>query len=105
MNDLATKRRPLNLAGRWAIFCAHWRLISIVSAIDYPDTLTRREQQIAGMLAVGYRNSEIADELQISIKTVDTHRGHVLQKLNLRGNVELVWYLIGLAGSAVSPSL
>lgn len=51
--------------------------------------LSPREREVAGMLAVGATNHEIADKLDISIKTVDTHRGHVLKKLKLRNNVEL----------------
>lgn len=51
--------------------------------------LSEREQQVAGALSLGLTNREIAKELGISIKTVDTHRGHVLKKLGLRGNVAL----------------
>jgi DNA-binding NarL/FixJ family response regulator len=43
--------------------------------------LTAREQQVMEMLARGLTNREIAEHLEISIKTVDTHRGHVLKKL------------------------
>lgn len=58
------------------------------AAVPFP-TLTPRERVIATRLAQGARNAEIADELEISVKTVDTHRAHVLKKLGLRGNVEL----------------
>lgn len=51
--------------------------------------LTPRERQVAQALAVGYSNREIAGKLDISIKTVDTHRGHVLDKLRVRNNTEL----------------
>lgn len=51
--------------------------------------LTARERQIALMLAIGKNNHEIAAALLISTKTVDTHRGHILKKLNVRNNVEL----------------
>ncbi len=60
-----------------------------VSAPSPFPALTSRERQIASMLAVGFVNREIADNLDISIKTVDTHRGHILKKLGLRNNVEL----------------
>lgn len=52
-------------------------------------TLTAREREVAHRLSVGRRNSEIAAELDISVKTVDTHRAHVLKKLLVRNNVEL----------------
>lgn len=53
------------------------------------DQLTARERQVAELLARGQRNSEVAEALSISSKTVDTHRGHVLKKLGLRNNSEL----------------
>ncbi len=56
--------------------------------------LTTREQQVMEMLARGLTNREIAEQLQISIKTVDTHRGHVLKKLNLRNNSELTRFAV-----------
>lgn len=52
-------------------------------------TLTEREMQVAKLLALGKTSHEVADELGISVKTVDTHRGHLLEKLALRNNVEL----------------
>ena len=56
--------------------------------------LTARELQVMEMLARGLTNREIAEHLQISIKTVDTHRGHVLKKLNLRNNSELTRFAV-----------
>jgi two-component system, NarL family, invasion response regulator UvrY len=56
--------------------------------------LTAREQQVMEMLARGMTNREIAEHLSISIKTVDTHRGHVLKKLGLRNNSELTRFAV-----------
>jgi DNA-binding NarL/FixJ family response regulator len=56
--------------------------------------LTAREQQVMEMLGRGLTNREIAEHLQISIKTVDTHRGHVLKKLGLRNNSELTRFAV-----------
>jgi len=56
--------------------------------------LTAREQQVMEMLARGMTNREIAEHLEISIKTVDTHRGHVLKKLSLRNNSELTRFAV-----------
>jgi DNA-binding NarL/FixJ family response regulator len=56
--------------------------------------LTAREQQVMEMLARGMTNREIAEHLEISIKTVDTHRGHVLKKLGLRNNSELTRFAV-----------
>ncbi|HUJ63240.1 MAG TPA: response regulator transcription factor [Kofleriaceae bacterium] len=56
--------------------------------------LTARELQVMEMLARGMTNREIADHLDIAIKTVDTHRGHVLKKLGLRNNAELARFAV-----------
>lgn len=51
--------------------------------------LSNREHVVAEYLVEGWTNREIAHDLGISIKTVDTHRGHILKKLGVRNNVEL----------------
>lgn len=52
--------------------------------------LSPREQEVALELVNGRTNHEIAKRLRISVKTVVTHRHHVLSKLGLRNNVDLV---------------
>lgn len=54
--------------------------------------LTQREREVLRLIADGYTNQEIADQLIISVKTVETHRAHVLEKLGLRTRAELVRY-------------
>ncbi len=56
--------------------------------------LSSRELQVLERLAQGWTNREIADYLHISIKTVDTHRGHVLKKLRLRNNSDLTRFAV-----------
>jgi DNA-binding CsgD family transcriptional regulator len=51
--------------------------------------LTEREEAVAKLLCAGLANHEIADEVGISVKTVDTHRHHVLIKLGLKNNASL----------------
>lgn len=46
------------------------------------------------LLAEGYNHHEIADKLEVSIKTVDTHRQNLLHKLGLRNNSDLTRYAI-----------
>lgn len=58
------------------------------------DLLSKREFQVMGYLAAGMTNREIADLLNISVKTVDTHRGHVLKKLKLRNNSDITRFAI-----------
>jgi DNA-binding NarL/FixJ family response regulator len=56
--------------------------------------LSQREFQVMGYLASGMTNREIAQMLAISVKTVDTHRGHVLKKLKLRNNSDITRFAI-----------
>jgi DNA-binding NarL/FixJ family response regulator len=57
-------------------------------------TLTRRERSVAQLIAEGHTNKEIAHLLNISIKTVETHRATVMRKLNLCSSADLVRYAI-----------
>jgi DNA-binding NarL/FixJ family response regulator len=56
------------------------------------EVLSDREYQVFLMIASGKRVSEIADELCLSVKTVSTHRAHVLKKINMKNNSELTHY-------------
>ncbi len=58
------------------------------------DGLTEREREILTLIAQGHSNQHIAEKLYISIKTVQTHRAHVLEKLGLHDRTELVRYAI-----------
>jgi DNA-binding NarL/FixJ family response regulator len=57
-------------------------------------SLTDRERQIVQLLAEGKTNKEIAEMLKITVKTVETHRANIMQKLNLHSIGELVRYAI-----------
>jgi DNA-binding NarL/FixJ family response regulator len=59
-----------------------------------PDGLTAREVEVLKMIAQEYSNGEIAEKLFISIRTVDTHRRNLLEKLNLKNTAGLVKYAI-----------
>ena len=67
-------------------------------AIDATKTsfgvLTARERQIVQLLAEGKSNKEAADVLGISVKTVETHRSHIMTKLNLHSMSDLVRYAV-----------
>lgn len=58
------------------------------------DGLTTREKEILTLIAQGSSNQQIAEKLFISIKTVQTHRAHILEKLGLHDRTELVRYAI-----------
>ena len=61
---------------------------------DSYDLLTDREREILQMVAEGKSNKEVAGLLNISTTTVETHRGHILQKLGLHSVPELILYAV-----------
>jgi len=56
--------------------------------------LTKREHEILELVAEGKSNKEVGESLFISVKTVETHKTHILEKLGLRNTAELVKYAI-----------
>ena len=60
--------------------------------IELHDDLTARERDILGLLAKGYENQRIADELFISLKTVKTHVSNILSKLEVSDRTQAVVY-------------
>jgi DNA-binding NarL/FixJ family response regulator len=56
--------------------------------------LTKRESEILQLVAEGIGNKEIGERLFISVKTVETHKTHILDKLGLKNNTELIKYAI-----------
>jgi two-component system response regulator NreC len=61
---------------------------------DSYDLLSPREREILQLVAEGKSSKEIANLLNLSVYTVETHRAHVMQKLNLRGIPELILYAV-----------
>jgi DNA-binding NarL/FixJ family response regulator len=64
--------------------------------------LSERERDIVHLLALGYTNQEIGKKLFISVRTVDTHRAHVMRKLRLDTRAELVMF--ALANGVIGPN-
>ena len=58
------------------------------------DPLSDREREVLRLLALGHTNQEIAQELYISVRTAETHRAHIMQKLGLSSRAELVRYAL-----------
>lgn len=58
------------------------------------DPLSEREREVLRLLARGFTNQEIAQQLFISVRTAETHRSHVMQKLRLGSRAELVSYAL-----------
>jgi two-component system response regulator NreC len=59
-----------------------------------PDGLSEREVEVLRMIALGHTNAEIAQQLYLSVRTVETHRAHIQQKLGLGSRSELVRYAL-----------
>jgi two-component system response regulator NreC len=58
------------------------------------DDLTERERQILRLIALGYTNQEIGGQLFLSVRTIEAHRRHILDKLRLSTRAELVRYAL-----------
>jgi two-component system response regulator NreC len=58
------------------------------------DPLSEREREVLRLLALGHTNQEIAQMLYISVRTAETHRAHIMQKLGLSTRAELVRYAL-----------
>ncbi len=58
-----------------------------------PDDLSEREVDVLRLIALGHTNAEVAAQLNLSVRTVETHRAHIQQKLRLTTRAELVRYV------------
>jgi len=70
------------------------RVLKQKGAVDSYDLLTSREREILQLIAEGKANKEVAAALNISPYTVETHRSHILEKLNLHNPAELILYAV-----------
>ena len=66
----------------------------IISAAIRPRELTKREREVIKLVAEGYKNKEVAEELGIAVKTVEIHRANIMNKLALRNVAQLICYAI-----------
>jgi len=62
--------------------------------VDPYEALSEREREVFQLIAEGHSNKEIAELLSISVTTVETHRSHILQKLDVHNTAELVLYAV-----------
>ena len=62
--------------------------------VGAPDDLSEREVDVLRLIALGHTNAEIAEQLYLSVRTVETHRAHIQQKLRLTSRAELVRYAL-----------
>jgi two-component system response regulator NreC len=114
--DLTLARRALEAGARGYLFkdAAHLELIEAVrhasEGADYlppavaaglkdtdddkPSLLSPRETEVLRLMALGHTNREIAEQLSLSVRTVETHRAHIQQKLRLDSRPELTRYAL-----------
>jgi two-component system response regulator NreC len=71
------------------------------------DLLTSREREVLQLIAEGYSNQRIANELFISVKTVEAHKAHIMSKLHAQNRTDLIRYAIrkGIVGLESGPDL
>ena len=71
------------------------------------DLLTSREREVLQLIAEGHSNQRIAQELFISVKTVEAHKAHIMSKLHARNRTDLIRYALrkGLVGLDAPPDL
>ncbi len=68
------------------------------------DDLTDREREILRLIALGYTNQEIAGQLFLSVRTIEAHRRHILDKLRLSTRAELVRYALARRIVGIGPN-
>jgi two-component system, NarL family, response regulator NreC len=69
-----------------------------------PDDLSEREVEVLRLVALGHTNTEIAGQLYLSVRTVESHRAHIQQKLRLSSRAELVRYALDRGLLETPPS-
>ncbi|HXP85268.1 MAG TPA: response regulator transcription factor [Bryobacteraceae bacterium] len=72
----------------------YMRELADMGAEDTYELLTTREREVLQLVAEGKSNKEVANLLNLSLYTVETHRTHILQKLNLHSVPELILYAV-----------
>src|SRR5688572_8126661 len=70
-----------------------WQLKSSSGKVGY-DLLTSREREVLQLIAEGCSNQKIAQELYISVKTVEAHRAHIMTKLHAKNRTDLIRYAL-----------
>ncbi|MGB6425798.1 MAG: response regulator transcription factor [Solirubrobacterales bacterium] len=70
------------------------RLAAEAPGVWPPDGLTEREAEVLRLIALGHTNKEIGDQLFLSVRTVESHRARIQQKLGIQSRAELVAYAL-----------
>ena len=96
-NEVVAAVREVAGGGRYVNPALGARLVAAEAEAERladEDPLSDREREVLRLLALGHTNQEIAKRLYISVRTAETHRAHIMQKLRLASRAELVRYAI-----------
>jgi len=96
-SEVVAAVREVARGGRYVIPELGARLVAADAAATKradEDPLSEREREVLRLLALGHTNQEIAKQLFISVRTAETHRAHIMQKLGLQSRAELVGYAL-----------
>ena len=94
VTDVAAGRSFFSPAVAKVMLDDYVRHLADKGIVDRYDALWEREREVFQLIAEGHSNKEIADLLSISPATVETHRGHIFQKLDLHNTAEVVLYAV-----------
>ncbi len=94
VGDVAAGRSFLSPVVARVMLDDYVRHLAEKGIVDRYEALSEREREIFQLVAEGHSNKEIADILSISPATVETHRAHILQKLDLHNTAEVVLYAV-----------
>ena len=94
VSDVAAGRSFFSPAVARVMLDDYVRHLANKGIVDRFEALSEREREIFQLVAEGNSNKEIADLLSISPATVETHRAHILQKLDLHSTAEIVLYAV-----------
>ena len=103
LEELASQARAQGQGGRAA------RLLDAVAFVRSQDAgeggeLTRREWEVARLVARGHSNRRIAHELVVSERTVDTHVSHILRKLELNSRAQIAAWVVSISRPVALPA-
>jgi two-component system response regulator NreC len=68
--------------------------IAMSQSVVAPQRVSDRENEVLRLMALGHSNKDIADSLQISVKTVEVHKANAMKKLGFRGRIDVVRYAV-----------
>ena len=95
--EVVSAVREIAIGGRYVHPALGARMVAAEAqerAAADADPLSEREREVLRLLALGHTNQEIAEQLYISVRTAESHRAHIMQKLRLSTRAELVRYAL-----------